>query len=388
MEEELVVMEEEEGMQDEEDEEEENWRVFDGVLKKIRNLVKKFSTSVLGKAELAKHTKLAIIKDCPTRWWSTLDQVQRINDIYKENSNAIREVCSVREWSLTLDLKEEDLKMVELFLEFFGEMKVKSDCLGGEKSSNIHLVYIYCKELRSHIESYIDHQVLGEFSQKFLNFFTIQFDFILNQHHDPNCEECKFQPLFLATTILSPVYINFLTDEEKTLGFKTLLSELRKIETPIVRQTNVARKKTEFHGLKHLSKNLSSKDPASRGDDVEKKFMNDKQILMHDSEVTLDEIQATDNEAFIMSEDPMNYWINNAHKYSSALPKLATNLLAATPSSVPSERLFSIASFLSAGIWIEYFFLCLKIDFVGRRNSLTSKNLERRVLLYLNKNLI
>ena len=37
MEEELDVMEEEEVMQDEEDEEEDNWRVFDGVLKKVRN---------------------------------------------------------------------------------------------------------------------------------------------------------------------------------------------------------------------------------------------------------------------------------------------------------------------------------------------------------------
>ena len=80
----------------------------------------------------------------------------------------------------------------------------------------------------------------------------------------------------------------------------------------------------------------------------------------------LQEIQTAsdENKIFLMKEDPIEYWNLNQDKYTSRLPFLARNLLSASPSSVPSERLFSIASLLSAGIatittfyYLQYFFL-------------------------------
>lgn len=331
---------------------EENWRIFLPILKKIRNIVKKFTTSVMGKAELAKHSKWAIIKDCPTRWWSTLDQVERIAQIYKDsNSTAIREVCKAREWSLKdLDLTTEDLEMVDLFLEFFKEFRSKSDILGGEKSSNIHLVYIFTKELKCHIENYVNHPILGEFSQKFLINFNKQFDFILNPEH--SCDECDFQPVFLVTSILSTFYINCLTEEEKEIGFRALLQEVRKFESPKRHASAGPQKKSDFPGLKYSSKMIDDatmKHFSANGDLVERQFLSDKQILLREADIKLQEIQATEDKIFLMNEDPLQYWIDQSHKYSSPLPKVAFNMLSATPSSVPSERLFSIASLLSAG---------------------------------------
>ena len=306
--------------------------------------MKKFSTSVLAKEELAKHTKLCIIKDVPTRWWSKLDQIKRIGEIYKQDRQAFRKVCLAREWKTSLDLDDDDLIMLQYFLDFFESFRQKSDVLGGEKSSNIHLVFIYTKDLQQHIETFFEHEKLGKFSRRFHLLFMKQFEFILNPDHP------EFECVFLATSLLSPLYLNFLSAEEQNEGFRFLREELKRIEGPVRPKIIVQRKNVEFPGIKlQASNNL-----VTQGDHLEKTLNKDKDTLLLEAASKLLEVQTAteENKLFLMNEDPIEYWNQNKKKYSSRLPIVARNLLAVSPSSVPSERLFSIASLLSSGISI------------------------------------
>lgn len=67
-------------------------------------------------------------------------------------------------------------------------------------------------------------------------------------------------------------------------------------------------------------------------------------------------------------ENPMSFWLKNALKYP-ALSELAFEILTIPATSAPVERLFSQAS-IAAG---------------GKRNRLSSENLEREVMVKVNK---
>ena len=108
-----------------------------------------------------------------------------------------------------------------------------------------------------------------------------------------------------------------------------------------------------------------------------------------DCDSKFEEMKKSANQEAIMKEDPSDYWLWKEEKFSSSLPVIARNLLSASPSSLPSERLFSISSLLSSGMFqsqnLLFFFLCL---FLGRRNRILPSNLEMRVLLFCNESLL
>ena len=338
---------EEVNQEEEETNEAEDFKVFRPLLKKIQNLVKKFSTSVLAKEELAKHSRLTVVKDCPTRWWTKLDQIMRMQEIYKENRMAIRNVCKAREWKQEIDLNDEDLILLDLFVDFFEDFRSKSDTLGGQKLSNIHLTFVYTKDLQHHIESYFEHEVLGNFSRRFYHIFTKQFQFILKP------DSPDFQPIFVATSLLSPLYFNCLTTEEQNEGFTYLLEQLRRIEGPVRPKVIVPneKKNIDFPGVKHLMLHASNQ-LVCKDDLLEKTFQKDKEVLIIEASKKLQEVQVASelSKQILMKEDPVDYWNLNKDKYVSKLPVLARNILAICPSSVSSERMFSVASLLSGGI--------------------------------------
>ena len=69
--------------------------------------------------------------------------------------------------------------------------------------------------------------------------------------------------------------------------------------------------------------------------------------------------------------DPMEFWIAQEYSkgYRTDLPIVAQDILAIVPTSVPSERTFSVSGVLSQ----------------NRYASITPANLERRVLIKCNK---
>ena len=339
------------------------------MLLKVRTLLGKFAHSVAAKTELGKWTTKALIHSCPTRWWSEFDSVQRIQDILDEDEESFAKVCDAMNWQRCakcirekvedcphLRFDEDDLILMKKFLQFFSEFKAKSDVLGGEAYTNIHLVFPYCKELSAHISSFCEDDLLSTFASYFLVDFLDYFSFIIDVNHEGRNE---FQPYYIACSMLSPLYYNGLSEEERDVGKKFLLEELKKMDAknasllddPDV-EANVPKPSVNIPGLKHFSKSIDSssrKSSSSTFNLLERKFRKDMEILELDAESTLEELQTQRNTEKIVHEDPTLYWTLKEEKYNTKLPILACDLLAAPSSSVPSERLFSIASLLSAG---------------------------------------
>ena len=141
--------------------------VFYEVLDTLKKFVAKFSRSVGPKVELKDLCNLQMVASVPTRWWSQWLMAERVVAIYKANKDALNTVKASHGWKEVRKLKEEDYNLISLFVEFFRPMKQKSDILGGDKFSTIHLVHSSVKEIRRHINMWRDHPVIGAFVKEF-----------------------------------------------------------------------------------------------------------------------------------------------------------------------------------------------------------------------------
>ena len=347
-----------------------SWNVFKPLLKKVQELLNKFAHSVLAKAELSKWSTKALVFSVPTRWFSALASIQRLQDILEENGAAFIKVKETMMWTKMKDydpeeededyliFTQEELLMMRKFVDFFTEFSTKSDIIGGETYSNIQMVFPYTIELFEHITGFIEDPLIGEFAQNFLGKFSEYFNFIV----DPLYTGVKytFQPLYITTAFLSPVFYNGLNEDHKEAAKMFILQELQKLEemqTPATPARPVPRKSVSLPKLKHFSKMMdaSAKNSASSSSSLlERKLKKDLEAFQMDCESKLEEIQAATNTEELMLEDPATYWLINDGKYLSKLPVLARALLSSPPSSVPSERLFSVASLLSSGKFISF----------------------------------
>ena len=349
------------------------WNVFETFLLKVRILLSKFSHSVAAKTELAKWTDKALIHSCPTRWWSELDSVMRIYEILMADRETFVKVCEAMNWTKCtkcarlklecthLRFDEDDLGFMKKFIDFFTEFKSKSDLLGGESYTNVHLVFPFTKELSAHIDSFsVDSSDLqmANFATNFHVSFLDYFSFIIEPRHEG---KNPFQPYYIACSMLYPLYYNGLTTEEREVGRNFLLSELKKMDRDVASPDDGPEPEVNDQGqgpsvnLPHLkffsrkmdsSARLASSNPFSL---LERQFRKDMEILELDALSTLESLRKKEESEKILKEDPTLYWMIKEEKYNTKLPCLALGLLSAPSSSVPSERLFSVASLLSSG---------------------------------------
>ena len=114
-------------------------------------------------------------------------------------------------------------------------------------------------------------------------------------------------------------------------------------------------------------------------------------VHTHESEIVLNiwdpTIQKYLRTGKMEDQDILKYWDRMSYLCGSKLAEAACNILVIPSSSVPSERLFSIAGLMSSGRSIKnpkdsfYDFICS-----GRQHNISAKNLECRVLLRCNGN--
>ena len=141
--------------------------VFYEVLDLLKKLVAKFSRSVGPKVELKNLCNLLMVAAVATRWWSEWLMAERVVEIHKVNKDALNTVKASYKWTDFRKLKEEDYQLITYFVDFFRPMKEKSDILGGENFSTIHLVFSSVKGIRRQIKMWRDHPVIGAFVQEF-----------------------------------------------------------------------------------------------------------------------------------------------------------------------------------------------------------------------------
>ena len=217
-------------------------------------------------------------------------------------------------------------------------------------------MFIYCKELSSHISSFFEDDFIGNFTENFQVSFLDYFAFIMDIRHKG---KNKFQPIYIACSMLSPIYYNFLTEQEREEGKKFLLEELKKMDgTVSAPEPELTPPKPSFNipGLKHSSMNLAKAARTASSNSsclLERKFKKDIELLELDAESTLETLQKPEESQKLLQEDPTTYWVIKEEKCNTKLPSLARGLMSCPSSSVPSERLFSIASPLSSGNTIK-----------------------------------
>ena len=276
--------------------------MFKPILAKVHDLLKKFSYSLAAKEELRKWTSKALIFACPTRWWSLLNTVQRVLDIHDENPAAFKNVCQAMDWDekkLTLD--QDDLLLIRKYLEFFTEFKRKSEILGGESYSNVHLVFPFVTEMFEHIKSFDDDPLIGSFSKPFLEIFNVYFGFIV----DPEYHGIKynFEPYYMVSAFLSPVFNNGLTAQQRDIAKKYLLSEVKRmdaVQTPVSQEA--PRQSVSFKGLKHFFKNTESSARSSDNHTlVERKFNRDMDAFEIDCDSKFEEMKLAANQTIKFS---------------------------------------------------------------------------------------
>ena len=140
--------------------------VFFEILEHLKKLVAKFSRSVGPKVELKELCQLLMIAAVATRWWSEWLMAERVVAIHKVNKEALNIVKTNQGWKLR-KLKEEDYTLISYFVDFFRPIKEKSDILGGDKYSTLHLVHPSIKGIRRQINMHREHPVIGAFVQDF-----------------------------------------------------------------------------------------------------------------------------------------------------------------------------------------------------------------------------
>ena len=141
--------------------------IFYEILDLLKKYVAKFSRSVGPKVELKALCDLLMVAAVATRWWSEWLMAERVVAIHKVNQDAINIVKTSHKWTELRKLKDEDYQLIGFFVDFFRPMKEKSDILGGDQFSTIHLVFSSIKGIRRQIKMWRDHPVIGVFVQEF-----------------------------------------------------------------------------------------------------------------------------------------------------------------------------------------------------------------------------
>ena len=333
---------------------------FGKVLKKGRRLVVKYRRSSKAKNVLQKTKfKKRLLGYCKTRWWTDQDMMERLLEAIQteDESPPLTYLVEEMDWPHTLIISDSDSRYIKSFLEVTELLKDKSDMLGAEEVSTIHLVYPSLLEIFAHLDAK-SKGVAKIFASTLKTNISKYFQFVTHP------SEPKFDPIYMVSTYLSPIYQKVLTPTQDTIAEQHILHLLKSendnevLEEPADKdqEDNTEKPAVVIPGLKFLSSTILEKED-STARDVESKLKKDFLLYSSKSEGVLDKLKKSAStkeegkEKTKAPADPMDFWAKEHRRkeFLTKLPALALDIMAIPASSVPSERLFNISGMLSSG---------------------------------------
>lgn len=340
---------------------------FGGMLKKCRKLVAKYRKSPKAKAILRK-TKFnkVLLGWCKTRWWSELTMLKRLVEameceVDELGENPLDILVDKMGW-FGCSLTERHLRLMKAYIEVMEFIQTKSDLLGSEKFSTIHVVIPTIGEILAHLDKMsikpLCKQFVGGLKTNIVRYFRNTMD---ASHKD-------YDPILFTATFLSPIHFHTLKEEGKKEAEENIkvLMEHYSANDEDVADTN-----TEHHGeganqqgdpteqrilipgLAFLSDVILNKTQSAPSDiSLTAALTRDLDKYKRRCQMVLNELRESAVNGVTKNPiDPLDFWVRemNSMEYETNIAKLAQDILVIPASSVPSERLFSISGLLSSG---------------------------------------
>ena len=341
------------------------------MLKKSRKLVVKYRRSSKAKSVLQKTKfKKRLLGYCKTRWWTDNDMIKRLREAKEceQVPGPLEILVDTMEWPQKLMITDRDLEYMKAYNEMMELIKEKSDQLGAENLSTMHLIYPSLMELIAHLEEKSKKAICKTISSDLKKNMKSYFNYMM----DPL--DSNFDPIVITATYLSPVHRHILNEEQVQVAedhVKDLLRTYDEDEQDVRVEDGhgVGGEEQEttitIPGLKFLSKtilqtsNNANSDPAAAlKRDLDHYKIQSKKVLtrlMKSANLTQGEAQGEMKTC--NPTDPMDFWVKElkSYQFESPLASLALDIMAIPASSVPSERLFSISGLLSSGLNLMFF---------------------------------
>ena len=162
---------------------------------------------------------------------------------------------------------------------------------------------------------------------------------------DPN--DKNFDPIYITACFLDPIRNVIIYKAQTKIAIDHLKSRMNLEEGDAVEEdtpTNAAMMK----GSKFLARRLLKNNNISNA--KKSPFIRDIDRYKADSESIRAKLcsEATGDIDFLL-EDPLDYWVREENKYETNIAQEAEDILCIPACSTSSERLFSVAGFMSAG---------------------------------------
>ena len=206
------------------------------------------------------------------------------------------------------------------------------------------------KDLITHLNSFTDSPEIVKVCSQLEEKMNHYFGHILDPTH------ADHEPLYVVATILSSNHHFLLSDAEVEIAHQYLTEEVSKIErlrgqgvTPgeDVAGPPPAKKIKLPPGLKYLKENddLNKNQPQGRTHEIHQRVVTDLALCRKEMIAYKERVFAGEDWS-----DPLLYWEVNREKYMTGIVDYSLDILSTPASSVPSERMFSIAGILSSGM--------------------------------------
>lgn len=295
---------------------------MDALLVKCRKIVGHFKHSALQTSRLSEASEelelsnLSLIQDVATRWFSILAMAERL----LSQKDAVNKVLEENLFPADMMLNVVDFSRLEQMVRMFTPLKEISDFLGGEKYVTGSCIVHAVRKLETFLlPSQDDPMYIASFKKAFSSYFDLNI---------------RIPPVIKTCSALDPRFkkLKGVSDSDRDNIYQCLMNGMKACITSCEPDDVTA---TEHSSLIKSSSILESDNDSD-----------DENVLEDIDAVLLAELSAyRARKSEPLASDPLLFWKQHAVSYPH-LALQAAKLLSIPATSLPCERLFSVAGIL------------------------------------------